>query len=313
MTRVWRHRVDRVVTAALAGAAGSVVVVALVILGFMGRAGVQGFAESGFFAMVLGRRWHPQDLPPLFGFLPFLFGTAISALGAVLLGAVPAVLAAVCASEFGSPRLRLAFRRVLETAAALPSVVYGYVAITWVVPRLANPHTGCQGLGIATASVLLAAMITPTVALLSLDALARVPGALRDASAALGASRWQTTWRAVVPTAWRGLLVAGFFGFARAAGETMAVQMVAGNGDFGPMAILRPPGARVMSDACPMLGPLELFRPTSTISTRIVMDLPNTQPGTPWNHALFSMSLVLLGMSTGVVLVTRWLARRAAS
>jgi phosphate transport system permease protein len=126
-------------------------------------------------------------------------------------------------------------------------------------------------------------------------------------------SRWHTTWGAVVPTALRGLLVAGFFGFARAVGETMAVQMVAGNGRYAPLAALRPAGARLTENVCAHLGGLELFRPTSTISTRIVMDMPETQPGTPWNNALFSMSLVLLLASTLVVLITRRVSRPVAT
>jgi phosphate transport system permease protein len=191
--------------------------------------------------------------------------------------------------------------------------VYGYVALVYLVPRFANPRLGCQGLGLAAASVVLAAMIAPTIALLSLDVLERTPQALRDASSALGVSRWHTTWRAVFPTARRGLVVAGFFGFARAVGETMAVQMVAGNGRYAPLALLRPTGARVAETVCGRLGPLELLRPTSTISTRIVMDMPETQPGTPWNNALFSMSLVLLLVSTLGVIITRRMSRPAAS
>jgi phosphate transport system permease protein len=91
-----------------------------------------------------------------------------------------------------------------------------------------------------------------------------------------------------MPYAWRGLLVAVFFGFARAAGETMAVQMVIG-------------GARVI--------PANLFRPTTTISSQIVMDMQNAAPGTPESNALFSMALILLVVSVGVVLATRTLSR----
>jgi phosphate transport system permease protein len=304
---------DAAVRVLLAAAAVTVLAIALLIVGFIARAGIAGFAESGMFSMLFGRRWAPDADTPAFGFAGFLAGTVLSAVGGVLLGALPAVLAAVYLSECAPARLRRLFRRVMEVAAALPSVVYGYAAVTYLVPLFANPRTGCQGLGLAPAAVLLGTMIAPTVALLSLDALSRTPDGLREASAALGVSRWQTTWRAVVPTAWRGLMVAVFFGFARAAGETMAVQMVAGNGQFAPLAFLRPEGARLAAEVCPTLGPLELFRPTSTIATRIVMDMSNTHPGTPWNNALFSMSLVLLFISTGVVLITRRLARRAAS
>jgi phosphate transport system permease protein len=146
------------------------------------------------------------------------------------------------------------------------------------------------GEGLASASVLLGVMIAPTVLLLSLDSLARVPSALRDASAALGASPWQTATRVVLPHGWRGIVVAVFFGFARAAGETMAVQMVIG-------------GARKLPDSA--------FSPTTTISTQIVMDMQNARPGTTGSNVLFAMSLVLLVVSVVVVLGTRWLTRGA--
>lgn len=306
-----RGRGDALVKGSLAFAAFLVIAVAAGILWMIARAGLRGFAEAGFFASLFGLHWAPEASPPAFGFLPYLVNTLLSATGAVLLGAVPAVLAAVYLTELAPARIRRSFRAVMEVAAALPSVVYGYVALTYLAPRLANPRLGCQGLGLASTSLVLAAMIAPTIALLALDGLERTPQELRDASSALGGSRWHTTWHAVFPTARSGLVVAVFFGFARAVGETMAVQMVAGNGRYAAMAALRPAGARVAQNVCAHLGPLELFRPTSTISTRIVMDMPETQPGTPWNNVLFSMSLVLLLVSTLVVLITRRVSRPA--
>jgi phosphate transport system permease protein len=183
----------------------------------------------------------------------------------------------------------------MEIYAAVPSVVYGWLALVYLVPvmgvlahALYGPDSDVSGEGLATSAVLLGGMIAPTVMILSVDALSRVPHNLREASAALGASPWQTAFRVVMPYAWRGLLVAVFFGFARAAGETMAVQMVIG-------------GARLI--------PPNLFRPTTTISSQIVVDMQNSAPGTPANDALFSMALVLLVVSVGVVLVTRMLSR----
>jgi phosphate transport system permease protein len=223
----------------------------------------------------------------------------VSAAGAVVLGAVPAVLAAVWVTEFAPRITRSLYRRTMEIAAAVPSVVYGWLALVYLIPRMetlahsllgATAVGGVGGEGLASAAVLLGVMIAPTVLLLSLDALARVPAALRDASAALGASPWQTAMRVVVPHGWRGIVVAVFFGFARAAGETMAVQMVIG-------------GARKL--------PANAFSPTTTISTQIVMDMQNAQPNTPASDVLFSMSLVLLVVAVAVVLFTRFIGRGA--
>jgi phosphate transport system permease protein len=235
----------------------------------------------------------------VYGGLPLIVGTFVSATGAIVLGAAPAVLSAVWLTEFSPESVRRGYRRVMEVASAIPSVVYGWLALVYLVPvmeHVAHTLKGADapvtGEGLASSAVLLAIMVAPTVLLLSLDALARVPSALREASAALGASPWQTAFRVSLPYAWRGVLVAVFFGFARAAGETMAVQMVIG-------------GARRL--------PKELlFSPTTTISAQIVMDMQEARPDTTQSDTLYSMALILLVVSVAVVLVTRALGRQKA-
>lgn len=283
---------DAVVRLLLVSCAAFVLLTTGAMLLFLGRAGLAGIRAVGLAPLLTGVLWKPES--DLFGGVPLIFGTFVSAAGAVMLGAVPAVLAALWATEFAPKAARPLYRRTMEVAAAVPSVVYGWLALVYLIPqmeKLAHVWLGDRatgGEGLATASVLLGVMIAPTVLLLSLDALARVPSALRDASAALGASPWQTAMRVVVPHGWRGIIVAVFFGFARAAGETMAVQMVIG-------------GARKL--------PENAFSPTTTISTQIVMDMQNARPDTPASNVLFAMSLVLLVVSVVVVLCTRWLSR----
>jgi len=287
-----RHTTDAVVRLLLVACAAFVLLTTAAMLLFLGRAGVKGILSVGLLPLLSGALWKPEA--DVYGGLPLIFGTFVSAAGAVVIGAIPAVLAAVWTTEFAPRALRPLYRRVMEVAAAVPSVVYGWLALVYLIPQmekvahllLGERATGGEGL--ATAAVLLGVMIAPTVLLLSLDALARVPAALRDASAALGASPWQTAMRVVVPHGWRGIIIAVFFGFARAAGETMAVQMVIG-------------GARKL--------PENAFSPTTTISTQIVMDMQNAQPGTTGSNVLFAMSLVLLVVAVTVVLGTRWLSR----
>jgi phosphate transport system permease protein len=272
---------------------GIVLLTTLLLIGFLARSGIVGMSEVGILPLLIGTRWKPED--HLYGGLPLILGTFASALGAAAFGATPAVLAAVWLTEFSPKIVQVLYRRLMEIAAAVPSVVYGWLALTYLVPvmgRIARAIYGGDsdvgGEGLASSATLLGVMIAPTVLLLSVDSLSRVPPGLREASAALGASAWQTGFRVVMPYAWRGLLVAVFFGFARAAGETMAVQMVIG-------------GARVI--------PANMFRPTTTISSQIVMDMQNARPGTPASDALFSMALILLVVSVGIVLVTRLLSR----
>jgi len=287
---------EAVVRALLVGCGLFVVGTTVAMLLFLARTGLRGAFEVGS-QLLTGETWKPEA--GLYGGLPLIAGTFASASGALVLGAIPAVLAAVWLTEFSPESIRRGYRRVMEVASAIPSVVYGWLALVYLVPlmetvahALRGEDAPVTGEGLAASAVLLALMVAPTVLLLSLDALSRVPAALRDASAALGASTWQTAFRVSVPFAWRGLLVAIFFGFARAAGETMAVQMVIG-------------GARRLPKDL-------LFSPTTTISAQIVMDMQNARPGTTQNDVLFSMALVLLVVSVAVVLLTRMLGRQVA-
>ncbi len=287
---------DVLVRGFVSACGGFVLLVTLVMIGFIARTGIKGISEVGLWPLLSGQLWKPEA--GVFGGMPLIFGTLVSATGALVIGAIPAVLAALWITEFAPKSVRATYRRVMEIAAAVPSVVYGWLALVYLVPRMeevAHALHGSEapvgGEGLASSAMLLAVMIVPTVLLLSLDALSRIPGGLRDASAALGASPWQTAFRVALPYAWRGVLISVFFGFARAAGETMAVQMVIG-------------GARKL--------PSNAFTPTTTISTQIVMDMQNARPDTASSDALYSMSLILLVVSVGVVLITRALSRRAA-
>ena len=197
--------------------------------------------------------------------LPATLATLACAAVATLLGALPGVVVAVYLSELSPPAWRARVTRLLEVAAALPGVVLGFAAVRLLPSR---------GSTLATGAVL-AVMILPTVALLSLAALRGAPESLREASEALGASSWQTAWRIVVPSRWRNLAAAACTGFARAAGETVAVLLLAD----------RAGGPR-------------------TLTARLIDGLPRAP--TSWNHSsLLAMSLVLLVLSTGVVLLSR--------
>jgi phosphate transport system permease protein len=288
---------EAVLRGALVACGWFVLATTVAMLGFLARTGLVGISQVGLGQLLTSDAWKPEA--GSFGGLALIVGTFTSALGAIAIGAAPAVLSAVWLTEFANEATRRGYRRVMEIASAIPSVVYGWLALIYLVPifeRIAHAIRGddapVTGEGLAAAAFLLAVMIAPTVLLLSLDALSRVPRPLRDASAALGASPWQTAFSVSVPYGWRGLLAATFFGFARAAGETMAVQMVIG-------------GARRLPRDF-------LFSPTTTISAQIVMDMQEARPGTPENNVLYSMALVLLLVSVLVVLVTRALARNQA-
>jgi len=263
------------------------------ILAYIVQTGLKGISAVGAGQLLTGRTWKPEA--NTYGGLPLIVGTFATAAGAIVVGAVPSILAALWVTEFAPKAIKGLYRRVMEVSVAIPSVVFGWLALVNLIPimesvahKLNGEEADVGGEGLGSASVLLGVMIAPTIVVMSLDALSRVPHPMRDASSALGASRIQTAFTIVLPHAWRGLLLAVFFGFARAAGETMAVQMVIG-------------GARKMPEG--------LFTPTTTISTQVVMDMQNARPDTVQSDVLYSMALVLLVLSTGVVLLTRLLNR----
>ncbi|MBK8693387.1 MAG: ABC transporter permease subunit [Deltaproteobacteria bacterium] len=229
-------------------------------------------------AAMLARGVHGLVETDLRALLPATRATLSCAVVATALGAVPGMAVAVYTAELSEGPWRERAVRVLEVCAALPGVVFGFAAL-----RLLGLLGVERGSTLVT-GVVLAVMILPTVALLSVEALRSAPEALREASEALGASAWQTTWRVVVPSRWRGLAAAGGAGFARAAGETVAVQLLASRGG-GPR----------------------------TLTARIIDELPRAPPSSAWNHSLFAMSLMLLILSTGVALLARPPARSSPS
>ena len=133
----------------------------------------------------------------------------------------------------------MVLKPTLELLAGIPSVVYGFLGVIWLVPLIRN-YLGGPGLSLLAASIILGIMILPTVISISIDALTAVPDLYRDGSLALGATRWQTVSRVVLPAASSGIITAIILGMGRAIGETMAVIMVAGNALQIPTSILDP-------------------------------------------------------------------------
>ncbi len=286
---------ERAFRLTLGACAAFAILATAAIFVYLARTGVSGIAQAGIGDLTTGTRWKPEA--GSYGGLPLVIGTLATALGAVLLGGIGSILAALWAVELAPKWVRATYRRFMTVGVAIPSVVYGWLALVHLVPLLRSfavgiygPDAQVGGEGIAAASLLLGTMIAPTIVILSFDAIAQVPQSIRDASYALGVSRVKTGLFVVLPYVWRRLLLALFFGFGRAAGETMAVQMVIG-------------GARKL--------PENLFRPTTTISAQVVMDMQNARPGTTESNVLYSMSLVLLLVSVLGVLATHLLSRES--
>jgi phosphate transport system permease protein len=190
--------------------------------------------SAGFFRQVplleflTGTRWAPLYRDKAFGILPLLNGTAIIAVGASVVALPIGLASAIYLSEYASTRIRGSVKPALEVLAGIPSVVYGYFALTFVTPllRFVFPETGIYNA--ASAAVVVGIMILPMVSSLSEDALSAVPRSLREAAYGLGATKLEVSTRVVVPAALSGIAASFILAISRAVGETMAVTLAAG-------------------------------------------------------------------------------------
>ena len=192
-------------------------------------AGLQNFIFSSHWAPTKGH----------FGILAMIISSVLVTLGAMVIGVPLGLSCAIVLAEFSPKRLKMVLKPTLELLAGIPSVVYGFLGVIWLVPLIRN-YLGGPGLSLLAASIILGIMILPTVISISIDALTAVPDLYRDGSLALGATRWQTVRRVVLPAASSGIITAIILGMGRAIGETMAVIMVAGNALQIPTSVLDP-------------------------------------------------------------------------
>ncbi|MGH8775003.1 MAG: phosphate ABC transporter permease subunit PstC [Jiangellaceae bacterium] len=164
-----------------------------------------------------------------FGVLPLVTATLTTTVIALLVAIPLGLGAAIYLSEYASPRARKVFKPILEVLAGIPTVVYGFFALTFVTPELLRPLLGVPTFNMLSAGLVMGVMIIPTVASLSEDAMSAVPQALRDGAYGLGSTKMQVATRVVVPAAISGIIAAFVLGLSRAVGETMIVALAAGN------------------------------------------------------------------------------------
>lgn len=264
----------------------SVVIFSLIL--FVGGQGLQTFREVSPREFFFTTDWTPSA--GRFGAFPFLYSTLLLTLLSVLFAVPLALSGAIFAAKIAPRWMREILRPATDLFVGIPSVVYGLIGMTVIVPWLARIFPGTVGYGILPAAIILAVMIMPTILSVSEDAIRSLPGRLEEASLALGATRWQTIWRVLIPAARPGIIAGVILGMGRALGETMAVFMVIGNSPQMPKSLL---------DS------------TTVLTTAIVKDMPTTFYGTVWNQALYLMALVLLFVSLLLILIIRIVAKRS--
>jgi phosphate transport system permease protein len=274
---------DAIFRAIAYACAGLIVLLVIAILWELGKEAMPAVAEYGL-GFWYGTTWDVNK--ETFGVLPEIWGTLYSSLLALLLGGVFGIAIAIfLTQDFIHQKLALVFRTVVELLAAIPSVVYGlwgiYVLIPIIRPGAQWLHeqfgwfplfsTDLSGPGMAPAALVLAIMILPTVAAISVDAFRRIPYKVKEAAYGMGTTKWEAILKVMLPTASSGILAALVLGFGRALGETMALAMLIGN-------------ANQIN--------LSLFAPANTLASLLASSFP--EAGTVEVQALMYAALVLL-------------------
>ncbi len=261
----------------------------VLVIFFVAKEAIPALRSVGWSNIFLSATWNPNVSNPAAGqyglLVPFV-GSLATTLGGIIIGGPLAIGTAIFLTQIAPPRTGNMVVRAIELLAGIPSVVFGWMGLIILVPLLARV-TQTQGYGILAASLILGIMIIPTVTTIAKDALEAVPEEYKQASIAMGATRWQTIYKVILPSAKEGLLVALILGIGRAIGETMAVQLVIGN-------------ARQF--------PNSLTSVTSTLTSRIVTDMGESTGA--FRSALFVQGLVLLILAMAIILLIRLVTRK---
>lgn len=248
------------------------------------------FRQVSFAQFFLDTRWTPLFMSKRFGIWPLVNGTVLVAAGAMIVALPLGLLAAIFMSEIASERVRRVLKPFLEILAGIPTVVYGYFALTFITPLLRSIFPQTQVFNAASAAIAMGFMILPTVASLSEDALYAVPRSLREAAYALGATRWEVATQVVVPAAFSGIAAAFILAVSRAIGETMIVAIAAGQ---QPKLTL---------------NPLESIE---TMTAYIVqVSLGDTPHGTLEYQTIFAVGMMLFLMTLGMNIASYLLTHR---
>lgn len=205
------------------------VVFVLLITGFLVVNGIPAIKEIGITDFLFGSVWAPTTSQPLYGILPFILSSIYGTMGAIVIGVPIGVMCAIFIAKIAPKRLADTMRTFVDLLSGIPSVVYGLVGMIVVVPFVRQAFNIPDGASLFAAIIVLSVMILPSVISVSETAISAVPKEYEEASLALGATKIETVFKVVVPSAKSGILTSIVLGIGRAIGEAMAVMMVAGN------------------------------------------------------------------------------------
>ncbi len=281
-----KDRLYKIIFGALSSAS-LVFLVGIMVVLF--REALPAFEEIGVIEFLTGSDWYPTYDPPSFGILPLLVASVLVSAIAMVVCVPLGIGSALYLNELASPGQRAILKPLIEILAGIPSIVFGFFGMVIVAPYLQKTLNLPIGLCAFTAGLVLGIMATPTVCSIAEDALSCVPQSFREASLALGANRWQTLVKVVIPAAGSGISTAVILGLSRAIGETMTVLMVAGGSAIIPRSI---------------------FDPVRPMTSAIAAEMGEAARGSIHYHSLFAIALVLFLITLAFNIIAGVISRR---
>jgi phosphate transport system permease protein len=269
---------ERIIKQILTAFAFSSLLFLFLIFAFILVEGLPLFYKVGVNNIIFGMKWAPTR--GFFGIFPMIVSSFLVTFGALIIGGPLGLGCAVYLAEYAGKKQKMFLKPALELLAGIPSVVYGFLGVIYIVPFI-RQFFGGSGFSLLATSIVLGIMILPTVISISYDALMSVPRSYREGALAMGSTQWQSTSRVVIPAAKSGILASGILGMGRAVGETMAVIMVAGNA---------------------LKIPTDMLDPLRTLTSNIALEL--SYASGDHRLGLFSTGVVLLS----IIMVLNYLA-----
>jgi phosphate transport system permease protein len=265
------------------------------IILFLLNESIPAFTEVGIIEFLLGTVWKPEGIiygfKPLFGALPLIFGTLICTFGAMLIAIPLSIGSAIFIAELAPVWLKVIAKPAIELLAGIPSIVYGFFGLVVLIPWIQDTFNISSAEGWFAGSIILAIMAIPTITSVAEDSITSVPQHFKEGSLALGATKWQTIGKVVIPSSLSGITAAIILGIGRAIGETMAVIMVTGNAANIP----------ILTDP---------FSPVKTLTGAIAIEMGEAPHGSIWQHSLFGLAFILLIITLAVNLIAYYVLKK---
>lgn len=288
--KTYREKIyERLFQTVVVSAAFCVIVFLFSIILTLFREGFYIFQSFGIIKFLFGTSWYPVSEPPEYGILTLIISSILVTAIALVIAIPLGVGSAMYIAEIAHPREKEILKPFVELLASIPSVIFGLFGMAFLSPFIRHLFNLPTGLNALNAGIILGVMIVPIISSISEDALTAVPRSLREASYALGANKWETIVRVVLPAAKSGVFASIILGFGRAIGETMVVLMVAGNAVGMPTSI---------------------FHPVRPLTSTIAAEMGETVMGSEHFHALYGIAIVLFIITFFSNIITEWVRGR---